>query len=65
MQPSQLPRVESSHHLQDQYPKKTGMSITDVFIDYATWYFYWNDHDSGAGFLTLDEAMKSLRIKRK
>ena len=42
-----------------------GAYVSDLFSDFATWYFYWNDHDSGAGFLTVDEAFKSLRIKSK
>lgn len=36
-----------------------GAYVSDVFSNYAIWYYYWNDHDAGCGFLTVDEAMKS------
>jgi len=36
-----------------------GAYVSDVFSNYATWYYYWKDHDSGSGFLTVDEAMKT------
>ncbi len=36
-----------------------GAYISDVFSDFATWYYWWNDHDAGSGFLTVDDAMKA------
>ena len=39
-----------------------GAYISDVFSNYAVWYYYWNDHDAGSGFLTVDEAFKSAAV---
>jgi len=42
-----------------------GAYVSDVFSDFAAWYYYWSDRDSGSGFLTLDEAMWSARLYRR
>lgn len=34
-----------------------GAYVSDVFSDFAVWYYWWNDHDGGSGFLTVDRAM--------
>jgi subtilisin family serine protease len=35
-----------------------GAYVSDVFSDFATWYYGWDDHDAGSGFLTVDEVFK-------
>lgn len=35
-----------------------GAYVSDVFSGYATWYYWWDDHDAGSGFLTVDQAFK-------
>ena len=39
-----------------------GAIVSDVFgapaPPYPVWPYYWNDHDAGCGFLTVDEALK-------
>jgi len=43
-----------------------GAYVSDVFSDFAIWYYWWNDHDAGSGFLTVDEAMSSAhRLTRR
>lgn len=37
-----------------------GAYVSDVFSDFATWYYSWNDHDSGVGFLTVARAANRL-----
>jgi len=43
-----------------------GAVISDVFgapvPPYPVWPYYWNDHDAGSGFLTVDEALKTARV---
>lgn len=39
-----------------------GAYVSDTFSDFHVWYYWWNDHDAGSGFLTYDESMKSARI---
>jgi hypothetical protein len=43
-----------------------GAVISDVFgapaAPYPVWPYYWNDHDAGSGFLTVDEALKTARV---
>lgn len=43
-----------------------GAYVSDVFSDFAVWYYYWNDHDAGSGFLTVDKAMSKaiLHMRR-
>ena len=36
-----------------------GAYVSDVFSNFAIWYYWWHDHDAGSGFLTVDEAMQS------
>ena len=36
-----------------------GAYISDTFSNFAVWYYAWNDHDAGAGFLTVDQVMKT------
>lgn len=36
-----------------------GAYVSDVFSDFAVWYYYWNDHDAGYGFITVDKAFRS------
>jgi len=36
-----------------------GAYVSDTFSNFAVWYYWWNDHEAGSGFLTVDEAMKS------
>jgi subtilisin family serine protease len=38
-----------------------GAYISDVFSNFAVSYYWWNDHDAGAGFLTVDEAFKAAK----
>lgn len=35
-----------------------GAYISDTFSNFAVWYYWWNDHDAGSGFLTVDEVFK-------
>jgi len=42
-----------------------GAYVSDVFSDFATWYYWWNDHDAGTGFLTVDEVMKAATMHVK
>ena len=37
-----------------------GAYVSDTFSNFAVWYYYWNGNDYGSGFLTVDEAMKSV-----
>jgi len=41
-----------------------GAYISDTFSGFAVWYYAWNDHDAGAGFLTVDQVMKTARTYR-
>ena len=41
-----------------------GAYISDTFSNFAVWYYAWNDHDAGAGFLTFDEALKTAKNYR-
>jgi len=36
-----------------------GAYVSDTFSNFATLYYWWNDHDAGSGFLTVDYAMKA------
>ena len=38
-----------------------GAYISDTFSNFAVWYYWWNDHDAGAGFLTVDEMLKVMK----
>jgi subtilisin family serine protease len=38
-----------------------GAYISDTFSNFAVWYYWWNDHDAGSGFLTVDEMLKVTR----
>jgi subtilisin family serine protease len=35
-----------------------GAYVSDVFSGFATWYYWWNDHDAGSGFLTVDQMFR-------
>ncbi len=39
-----------------------GAYISDTFSNFAVWYYAWNDHDAGNGFLTVDKAMLAAHI---
>ena len=41
-----------------------GAYISDTFSDFAVWYYWWNDHDAGSGFLTVDEVFKAAKTSR-
>ena len=41
-----------------------GAHISDTFSNFAVWYYAWNDHDAGAGFLTFDEVFKTAKSIR-
>ncbi len=34
-----------------------GAYVSDVFSNFATLYYWWNDHDAGSGFLTVDAVL--------
>jgi subtilisin family serine protease len=38
-----------------------GAYISDTFSDFAVWYYWWNDHDAGSGFLTVDEMFRVMK----
>lgn len=39
-----------------------GAYVSDTFSGYATVYYYWDDHDAGHGFLTIDAMMLAAFI---